>query len=134
MKPLHAVTVTLAITLLGACSHARGPVTPASTPRRDADVITAEELGSTTVTTIYEAVRVLRPAWLMRSRPTAMLQQQQAQLVVYVDGTRYGTLESLRQLAPGGVFTVRYYSPGSAEGRFGPGHLLGAIEVTTRGH
>jgi hypothetical protein len=53
---------------------------------------------------------------------------------VYVDGTRYGNLESLRQIVPSGIFSVRYYSPSNAEARFGPGHLLGAIEVTTRGH
>ena len=134
MKPLHVVTVTLAITMLTACSHSRGPAPSSSGPRRDPDVITAEELGSTIASTVYEAVRVLRPAWMMRSRPTAIREQQQAQLIVYVDGIRYGNLESLRQIVPSGVFTVRYYSPGNAEARFGPGHLLGAIEVTTRGH
>jgi hypothetical protein len=134
MKPIHAVTAILAIAVLSACSHSRGPAPSNATARRDADVITAEELSTITATTIYEAVRVLRPAWLMRSRPTAIRQQQQAQLIVYIDGTRYGNMESLRQIVPSGVFVVRYYSPGEAEGRFGPGHLLGAIEVITRGH
>ena len=90
-----------------------------------------EELSTTTSTTLYDAVRALRPAWMLRSRPTAVLQQQQAQLIVYVDGTRYGTMESLRQLSTSGVVSVRFYSVGAAQARFGAGHLLGAIEVTT---
>jgi len=32
------------------------------------------------------------------------------------------------------VASVRYFSPGNAEARFGPGHLLGAIEVITTPH
>jgi len=30
--------------------------------------------------------------------------------------------------------SVRYFSPANAEARFGPGHLLGAIEVLTNPH
>lgn len=100
-------------------------------PRRDPELITQEELAATTATMLYDAVRALRPAWMQRSRPTAVLQQHQAQLLVYVDGARYGTIESLRQLSTSGVASVRFFSPGAAQARFGTGHLLGAIEVTT---
>jgi len=51
-----------------------------------------------------------------------------------VDGTRFGNIETLRQLVPGIAQAVRYYSPSEAEARFGPGHLNGAIEVFTSGH
>ena len=80
---------------------------------------------------VYDAVRQLRPAWMLRGRPTAMARNQ-AQLITYVDGVRYGVgVESLRSLPIRAVATVRYFSPGSAEAHFGPGHLLGAIEVVT---
>jgi hypothetical protein len=95
----------------------------------------AEELAGTNGSTAYDAVRQLRPAWIMRSRPTAVLQRNQAQLIVYVDGIRYAAgIESLRLLPLRSVASLRYFSPGSAEARFGSGHLLGAIEVLTASH
>lgn len=119
----------LLVITLAACSRSGRHADPA--PRADPDLITAEEIAQTTATTLLDAVRALRPAWMLRSRPTAVMQQQQAQLIVYVDGTRFGNMESLRQLMPSAVVFVRYFSPGAAQARFGPGHLLGAIEVTT---
>jgi len=108
--------------------------TPARKPRRDANVITAEELAGKSAQTLYDAVRALRPAWMMRSRPTALMPQNEGGLIVYVDGTRFGNFESLRQLVPGVALSVRYYSPSDAEAHFGPGHLNGAIEVITSAH
>lgn len=122
--------------LLAACASGTGGTggPSASTTRRDPNVITVEEIRSTPAQTLYDAVRALRPAWMMRSRPTALSQQNQAQLLVYVDGTRFGGMESLRRINPGSAQAVRYYSPSSAEARFGPGHLQGAIEVITTGN
>lgn len=131
MRP--TIAVSLSALLLTACASGGGGTArePGTSARRDANVITAEEIATITAQTLYDAVRNLRPQWMMRSRPTAMLQQNQGELIVYVDRTRFGNMESLRQINPGSVQAVRYYSPSAAEGRFGPGHLLGAIEVTT---
>jgi hypothetical protein len=121
--------------LLGACSSSNASRGESPTPNKDPDVITADELAKTSGgSTVYDAVRQLRPNWEMRARPTAVVRQNQAQLIVYVDGTRYGGFDSLRLLKWRGVSSVRYYSPGSAEAQFGSGHLLGAIEVKTQPH
>jgi len=85
-------------------------------------------------TALYDAVRALRPAWLMRRGPTTLMPQNEGALIVYVDGHRFGNAESLRQFVPTGVNSVRYFSPTDAEARFGPGHLHGAIEVITSTH
>jgi type IV pilus biogenesis protein CpaD/CtpE len=133
--PIRAVALLcLAATLVAACASPGAARRSDAGPRPDPDVITADEFAPMTGTTLYDVVRSLRPAWILRSRPTALLAANQAQLIVYVDGTRYGNMDSLRQLTPNGVATVRYYSPSNAEARFGPGHLLGAIEVTTLRH
>ena len=108
--------------------------TPARKPRRDPNLITAEELAGKAAQTLYDAVRALRPAWMMRARPTALMPQNEGGLIVYVDGTRFGNFESLRQLAPRVALSVRYYSPSDAEAHFGTGHLNGAIEVITSAH
>lgn len=118
-----------------ATAVACGRSTPrdAQEPRPDANLITAEELAGTSSSTLYDAVRRLRPAWMMRSRPT-MIGRDQVQLIVYLDGTRFGSIESLRQFSTRGIASVRYFSPSNAEAHFGPGHLLGAIEITSLPH
>ena len=127
--------ITAALTLMAtACSHGvREP--RETTPSHDSEVIMAQELSTTQGSTVYDAVRQLRPAWILRSRPTAVMQRNQAQLIVYVDGVRYAAgIESLRLFPINSAASVRYYSPGNAEAHFGPGHLLGAIEVLTAPH
>jgi hypothetical protein len=126
-----ALTVALVPLLAIACSSSHHARTDPAAPSHDADLITADELGTINAPTIYDAVRQLRPGWLLRGQPTAVLRQNQAQLVVYIDDIRYGGIESLRQVRTSSAAYVRYYSPGSAQARFGPGHLLGAIEVKT---
>lgn len=128
--------VTACVLSLAACAGSNAArESREATPSHDSDVIMAEELAGTNGSTAYDAVRQLRPAWIMRSRPTAVLQRNQAQLLVYVDGIRYAAgIESLRFLPIRSVASLRYFSPGSAEARFGPGHLLGAIEVLTASH
>jgi hypothetical protein len=127
-------SLLVASLLVAACSSSNAARSESPTPSRDPDLITADELGRTTGSTVFDAVRQLRPNWEMRARPTAVVRQNQAQLIVYVDGTRYGGFDSLRLLKWRGVSSVRYYSPGSAEAQFGSGHLLGAIEVKTQPH
>lgn len=130
---MRFLTLVAAI-LLGACSSSNAERGTPPTPSTDPDVITADELATTRGSTLYDAVRQLRPNWEMRARPTAVMRQNQAQLIVYVDGTRYGGFASLRSLKWSSAAYVRYYSAGNAEAQFGPGHLLGAIEVRTLPH
>ncbi|SRR6266571_4424395 len=127
--------VTACVLSLTACAGSNAARERDPAPGHDSDVIMAEELAGTNGSTAYDAVRQLRPAWIMRSRPTAVMQRNQSQLIVYVDGIRYAAgIESLRLLPLRSVASLRYFSPGSAEARFGAGHLLGAIEVITASH
>lgn len=134
MKTLLTVPLSALAVLLTSCASSAGGTagqSDKSTTRKDPNFITAEELSAHPATTLYEALRALRPAWMMRNRPTAVLPQNQGQLLVYVDGTRFGNLESLRQLTTSGVISIRFLSPSGAEARYGPGHLLGAIDIST---
>jgi hypothetical protein len=121
--------------LLGACSSSNASRGESPTPNKDPDVITADELAKTSGgSTVYDAVRQLRPNWEMRARPTAVVRPNQSIFIVYVDGSRYGGFDALRLVKWHSVAFVRYYSPGAAEAQFGPGHLAGAIEVKTLPH
>ena len=131
---MHRVLVVSLSTLLFASFANAAAQSSAHKPRRDPNLITAEELAAKPEQSLYDAVRALRPAWLMRGRPTALMPANEGQLIVYVDGTRFGDIESLRQILPSAAWAVRYYSPSDAEAHFGPGHLNGAIEVFTTAH
>jgi hypothetical protein len=126
--------IAVAAILLVGCSTSNKSRGTAPTPGNDPDLITSDELAKTTGSTIYDAVRQLRPNWEMRARPTAMVRSNQAQLIVYLDGARYGLFDSLKLIKWRSVGYVRYYSPGAAEAQFGPGNLAGAIEVRTIPH
>jgi len=56
----------------------------APTPRIDPNLITAEEIASRQVQTLYDAIRALRPAWMMRGRPTTLMPQNEGELIVKV--------------------------------------------------
>lgn len=126
MRALLAPSV--AVVTLMACASGGGPQRSAAQPRHDSNVIIEEEIRASSGTTLYDVIRSLRPAWLL-ARPTIV--RSEGELVVYVDGTRFGNAASLRQLSPNTVWAVRFYRPTEAQARFGPGHLQGAIEVTT---
>jgi len=127
--------VTASFFTLAACSGNAARQSRDAAPSHDSDLIVADELANTNGSTAYDAVRQLRPTWILRSRPTAVVQRNQALLIVYVDGVRYAAgIESLRLLPLRSVASLRYFSPGNAEARFGAGHLLGAIEVLTASH
>lgn len=133
MRP--TIAVSLSALLLTACASGTGGSStgaPSTSGRRDADVITADEITVTSGQTVLDVVRTLRPAWLRRTRPVVLLDPTSVELLVYVDGARFGDMESLRQIAPGTVQTIRYYSASAAQAKFGTGNIQGAIEVTTK--
>ena len=124
-----SVATALAVMLV-ACSHGVRE-SPELAPSHDADFLTAANFVGVKGATLYDAVQQLRPTWILRSRPNPVLPNQ-SNVMIYLDGARYGAgIDGLRLLALNAIATVRYYAPVEATARFGPGHLLGAIEVTT---
>jgi hypothetical protein len=84
------------------------------------------------VESVHEAISRLRPNWLTRGT-TSFDPPQTEFAVVFVDGVRYGELESLRNLAADHVAAVRYYGPAEATPRFGlQSGLAGVIEVSMK--
>ena len=127
-----AFATTLAVILVG-CSHGVRE-SPELAPSHDPDFLTAANFDEVKGGTLYDAVQQLRPAWILRTRPNPVLPNQ-TNVIIYIDGARYGAgIDGLRTLALNAIATVRYFSPVEAAARFGPGHPLGAIEVTTQPH
>ena len=87
--------------------------------------------------TAYDIVLALRPTMLV-SRSMALRQsgmtlwESDPGIKVYLDGIRYGGVESLITIPASTVREVRWLSAIDATTRYGTGHTAGAITVTSR--
>ena len=106
------------------------PATHAATQNRN--LITEDEIVRSNASNAMEAVERLRPAFL-RTRGTQSMQNPAPPTpIVYVDGMRYGTLQTLSTIPALNIFSIEYMSAIDASQRFGLGHEGGAIVVNTR--
>lgn len=104
-----------------------------SRPRRSNQVILRDELRKTAYTNAFDAVSQLRQSWLTAARQRSSTEREAAGaagvIVVYLDGTRLGGLDALRQLPLGDVEAIEYLDAREATNRYGTGHPAGAITV-----
>lgn len=131
-RSLALVAATLV--LLPACAASAGAEAGA-TPRRDRNVLTAEEIAATGVTNLYDAVQRLRPHWLRGANLTNR-EAAGGEFVVYQGTTQLGGAEALRQLAPGYAVELRYLDASQATNTLpglGSRRVAGAIVVVLPG-
>lgn len=120
-----AVAVAFGLITLGAACASGGAGREEGAPRRDPNLITAEELADYHNLDCHDAVRRLRPRWL---------QSRAGDPIVVRDGSHLGPAsEYLAQIRVGQVASIRYLSATEATMRFGTGVQGGAIVVTTVG-
>ena len=116
----YRLAAIVIVALASACTAATGGGT-----RRNADVITAEEIAEFAGFNAREVVQRLRPAWL-RGRGAA------DPPVVFVDGIRMGGLEVLNTLQTSQFREIRHRSGPDATTLYGTGVGGGTIEIRTR--
>jgi hypothetical protein len=117
------------VTALAGCASGGG-----SGSSGDRNRITAEELGTVDVSTLFEVVQRLRPRWLEVRSPRAM-GGLATEIVVFLDRTYVGGVEELRGLGPEVAVWLQYRSGSDVAGElFVPGdrHVEGAIIVHSR--
>ncbi len=121
----------IAIPVILACASAGGGSGTPTVSRRT--TLLAEEMvaSNADVGTAYDALSRLRPSWLTRA--TTSFDPPATELpVVFVDGRRYGELESLRGIDANHIAEIHFYSAAEA-GKFGmQGGLSGVIEITMK--
>jgi hypothetical protein len=115
--------------LLGAACRGSGAGEQQPTPR-DRELITFEQLRSQHFNSAYDAVLTLRANWLHTRGTDSFSSPTRVQ--VYVDGTRYGGVESLRTLPVISINFIRHYDGLTASARWGLDHGQGVIYVSTR--
>src|SRR5687768_7983250 len=116
------VSLLTAFVLIG-CAGAIRPAADGG----GANVITQDmiEAGASPTTDVRELLERLRPQWL-RSRGQVSLQDENAGYpVVYVDGIRFGSLDTLRGLQVRGISRIEYIGSADATTRYGTGHMGG---------
>jgi len=115
--------------LAGSCTS----VQQGSTASVKSDVLTAEEIATTTAQNAYDAISLKRPFFLksrgMRSLHDAPAGQTVQYPVVFVDRMYFGELESLRNIAVNSITEIRYLDFNAATVQFGTGHSGGIILV-----
>ncbi len=96
---------------------------------RDHGTLTKEQIMESHFTTAYDAVEALRSNWL-QARGTDSFQTP-SEVLVYLDNTRLGGTDKLREIAANTIVYMRFYDGVSATGRWGIGHAAGVIYVST---
>jgi len=117
--------VILFVLLVSAdCSARRG-----QNARVDRNLITHEQITTNRFTTAFDAVEALRSNWLHTKGTDSF--GTPGQVRVYLDDTRLGGVETLREIAANTVVYIRYFDGVTATQRWGLDHGQGVIFVST---
>jgi hypothetical protein len=124
MRQIARFVALAAAVLVGACASRlkTGEV-------RDHGTLTKEQIAESHFSTAYDAVEALRSNWL-KARGTDSFQTP-SEVLVYLDNTRLGGTDRLREIAANTIVYMRFYDGVSATGRWGIGHAAGVIYVST---
>ncbi len=127
IRATTSAIVTMALLSAGCASSGESSGTS-----RSRNLITEAELMEVPHSTVYEAVRALRPRWLQARAGATFQSREQQTARVYIDGQLRGELGEMWNLLPTEVSEIRFMSASDATTRFGTNHIGGAIVITTR--
>jgi len=128
--PMGMVTVMVAMALVG-CAGAGG----GESTRSDSSRLEAEEFASMNVSTLYDAIRRLRPRWLeARSTRSAFGGSGETEVLVFMDRTLLGGVDELRRLGLETAAWIEHMSGSDAQAQL-PGiagrHVDSVIRIHT---
>ena len=109
---LGGVALMLAIMTLAGCASSGG-----SSGGGSPSTLTRAQLVETRQGSLYQAVQTLRPNWL-RARGSNSLSGS-SEVVLYVNGSPYGTVRDLNTISIDAVEDIRYMSASEAGARYG---------------
>lgn len=139
-RTLRSIAPLALLPLLGACAggaprattgSATAAMTAAAAPRGSANVIVESEIPASGAQNALEVIQRLRPS-MLRSRNGTNDETGVMDIVFYIDNVRAGERQALTGVLATSVREIRYLAAADATTRFGTGHPLGAIIVTTK--
>jgi hypothetical protein len=129
MMPMRSAYVRSALLLLLVSACSLRPRTNPN-PLPDREVLTQAELVEHNFANAFEAIEALRPLW-METRGSNTLIGNQVRVVVYLNDTRLGGVETLSQITTPAIVSIHHLDGRAATARWGLDHGQGAILVTT---
>jgi hypothetical protein len=140
MKLLRlAAGIAVVIFAAGCASSASS--TRSTSPKADPDVITSSEISSQSFRDGYDVVQRLRPTWFTRKSGASTTRRMGtspsssatgAGLLVYVDNSRFGGVDALKQLTAASIESMRFLDAATATATLpgiGTSVVSGAIVV-----
>ncbi len=101
-----------------------------SNPEYDRTMLSGEQLVDPHYLTLYDVIEALRPTWLKARGPDSFYNP--SSVLVYLDGSNYGEVGTLRSIAPASVEYVEFLDAVAASARWGVGHGGGVISVVSQ--
>lgn len=125
---VRIASIALLAALIAGCAS-----TGQSTQNSNRDRITSEEVAeaSSSANSTYALVQRLRPHWLRKRGRHSI--ENPGDILVYVDGSRFGTPQALQSLNVENVASLQFLNAAQATNRYGTGHDHGVILVFTKG-
>lgn len=105
---------------------------PAAAPGSSRNVITQEQIDASSASNVYDLIARLRGDFLKDRGPTSIKSNTRERAVVFLNDQEYGILETMRNIPPGRIAEIRYYSPIDAAARFGAHYGGGVIHLLSR--
>jgi hypothetical protein len=129
-RPIAVITSAAVVLAIAGCA------TAGDNPRSGArsDQLSHAEIQSLDVSTIFDVIQQLRPAWLL-TRATNEGLHGEGGIAVYIDGARFGSVQSLRQIPRDQVESIRYLNARRVNDEFtrvSAAGVTGAIMISTR--
>jgi len=121
----------LLLMVLVASACATGGSGP-SEPKRDRNLLSAEELAPLLQFSAWDAVQRLRPVWLRPGGIRNSANPAGHYPHVFLDGSPYGPMDALRGFRVETVEEIRYVNATDATIRYGGQYQGGVILITTR--
>jgi hypothetical protein len=80
----------------------------------------------------YDVIAQLRPEYLRSRGASSVRDPEPPTATVYLDGVRFGNLQTLKSLSGEQIQHIEYINAADATTRFGTDHAGGAIMIRTR--
>jgi hypothetical protein len=144
---VFARTLAAIVVVFGSlsCSSATtGAAKSSAAPKADPDVISTAEIDSQQWRDAYDIVQVLRPSWFSRKSGSASTRRIGvsasnsaigAGLLVYIDNSRMGGVDALRQIRPNSIESLTFMDAATATAKLpgvGTSVITGAIVARSR--
>jgi hypothetical protein len=126
------VLAMMVIAAAAGCGTGRASTEPY--PARNRTILFPDEISQygTAGRSAYDLIRQLRPEFLRSRGVTSLRDLTPPTATVYLDGVKYGDLNSLKLISAEQLTRVQYLNGSEATTRYGTDHVGGAILITTK--